>query len=80
MAHWDKIEAIAANGGCWTYLDEALWLVCRGVTLAQAASVIASNRKALGRWIDKMRLDPKPAPDWLIQLQETQRQHGNPET
>ena len=71
MAHWDRIEARAVNGGDWTHLDEALWLVCRGLSLADAAGVIASSHHTtLQRWIDKMRLRPELVPDWLIRMQD----------
>jgi len=73
MAHWDVIEARAANGGRWTHLDEALWLVCRGLNLAQAAAVIDSHGTTLRRWIEKMRAGPELVPDWLIRIQEIRR-------
>jgi len=73
-AHWDRVEARAANGGGWTHLDEALWLICRGLTFSQAAEVIASNPKALGRWIDRMRTRPALVPDWLIRMNQARRQ------
>jgi hypothetical protein len=74
MAHWEEIEVRAVNGGRWTYLDEAMWLVCRGLTLAQAADIVASNRMALRRWIGKMRRRPELVPDWLIHMQEIRSQ------
>jgi len=73
MAHWDRIEACAANGGEWTHLDEALWLVCRGLSLAEAAGVVDSHGTTLRRWIEKMRLRPELLPDWLIRIQEIRR-------
>jgi len=71
MAHWDKVSARAVNGGRWTYLDEALWLVCRGLTLARAAEMVALHPCTLRRWIAKMRTRPELVPDWLVQSQET---------
>jgi hypothetical protein len=71
MAHWDVVEARATNGGRWTHLDEALWLVCRGLSLSQAADVIGSHATTLRRWIVKMRQRPELLPDWLIHMQET---------
>ena len=73
MAHWDKIEARAANGGDWTHIDEAMWLVCRGLTVAEAAGVLASHQMTLRRWIEKMRFRPELVPDWLIRMQELRR-------
>ncbi len=70
MAHWDRIEARAANGGEWTHIDEAMWLICRGLTLAEAARVVDSHCTTLRRWIEKMRLRPELVPDWLIRMQE----------
>ena len=73
MAHWDRIEACAANGGQWTCLDEAIWMVCRGLSLAEAAEAVASHYTTLRRWIEKMRLRPELLPDWLIRMQEIRR-------
>ena len=73
MAHWDRIEACAANGGEWTHLDEALWLVCHGLSLAEAAEAVASHKATLRRWVEKMRLRPELLPDWLIRMQEIRR-------
>jgi hypothetical protein len=74
LAHWDRVEARAVNGGHWTHLDEALWLVCRGLTLYQAASIVAANSRTLGRWIRKMRLRPELTPDWLIHMNDLRQQ------
>ena len=74
LAHWDRVEARAANGGRWTHLDEALWLVCRGLSMSQAADVVALSTRALGRWIEKMRRRPGLTPDWLIHMNEARQQ------
>jgi len=73
MAHWDIIEARAANGGEWTHLDEALWLVCRGLNMSEAAAVIGAHRNTLRRWIIAMRRRPETVPDWLLRAQEEQK-------
>ena len=65
MAHWDKIEARAANGGQWTCLDEAMWLICRGLSLSDAADLVASDRTTLRLRIAEMRRRPELIPDWL---------------
>ena len=70
MVHWERIEACAANGGEWTCLDEAMWLFCRGYTLAQAAKAVATHHVTLRRWILKMCLKRELIPDWLIRMQE----------
>lgn len=70
MAHWDRIEARAANGGDWTHLDEAMWLVCRGLSLAEAAVVVDLHGMTLRRWIVRMRFRPELVPDWLIRVQD----------
>jgi predicted DNA-binding protein (UPF0251 family) len=68
------VEAIAMNGGRWTDIDEALWLVCHGLTFSQAADIITINRKTLHRWITKMRRQPDLIPGWLIHKNEVLRQ------
>jgi len=73
-AHWDVIEARAINGGEWTHLDEALWLVCRGLSLGEAADVLGAHRNTLWRWIVEMRRRPETVPDWLLEAGEKQRQ------
>jgi hypothetical protein len=79
MAHWDRIEACAANGGQWTHLDEAMWLFCRGLNLVDVADAITSHYRTLWRWIEKMRLRPELVPDWLIRMQETRQQRLDPQ-
>jgi hypothetical protein len=79
LAHWDKIEARAVNGGRWTHLDEALWLVCRGLSLTQAADIVAGPSRMLGRWIAEMRRRPELTPDWLIHINELRRQRRDPQ-
>ncbi|MCP4379694.1 MAG: hypothetical protein GY794_26435 [bacterium] len=71
MAHWEVVEARVINGGRWSYLDEALWLICRGLSVVQAADVINTHAKTLRRWIVKMRQRPELVPDWLIHMQDT---------
>lgn len=73
MVYWGRVEARAVNGGRWTDLDEALWLVCCGASLSDAAEVIAAHRTTLWRWIEKMRFDPELRPDWLANLEEIRR-------
>jgi len=77
MAHWEKIEACAANGGAWNNLDEAMWLLCRGRSLAEAAEAVTSHYTTLRRWIAKMRLQPELLPDWLIRMQEIRQGRSN---
>ncbi|MBT3198813.1 MAG: hypothetical protein HN350_02760 [Phycisphaerales bacterium] len=74
VEHWERVEAIAMNGGRWTDIDEALWLVCHGLTFSQAADIITINRKTLHRWITKMRRQPDLIPGWLIHKNEVLRQ------
>ena len=79
MAHWDKVEALAVNGGHWTHLDEALWLVCRGLTLEQAADVVSTHRSNLQRKISKIRDGREPTPAWLIHMRDIRQQRRNPQ-
>jgi hypothetical protein len=79
MAYWDKIEALAVNGGHWTRLDEALWLFCRGMTFAEAAEAIATHQTTLQRWIAKIRCGREIPPVWLIHLQDVRQQRHEPQ-
>lgn len=62
---WSQFERRFANGGDWTVLDEALWLVCMGFTFTQASHLVAGNRRFLARWLQRMRKHPHLIPDWL---------------
>ena len=72
--HWDRVEARAVNGGCWTHLDEALWLVCQGMSMPEATAIMAISRRALRRWVREMRLRPELTPDWLIHMNNVRLQ------
>ena len=77
MAHWEKVEARAANGGVWTGLDEALWLACHGLNLADAASAIGSSRVVLKMRIDRMRRREELMPDWIGNIRRVCRDKQN---
>ena len=64
-AEWDLIEARMLNGGNWTVLDSALWLVCSGFTRQQAATIVGVARRKLYRWIRALKSDPRKVPQWL---------------
>ena len=64
---WDTMEARMLNGGEWTTLDEALWLVSRGLTRSEAAAVVGTSRRTLYRWLQKLRKNTHLIPDWLSQ-------------
>jgi len=73
LAHWDLVEARAINGGEWTDLDEALWLVCHGVGVSEAAGLVGRHRNTLRIWIGRMRRNPELIPDWLIRAASPQQ-------
>ena len=77
MAHWSKLEARAVNGGRWTRLDEALWLVCGGLSLTEAAGMIDSSCTALRLRINEIRRRPELTPDWLEHIRRTDRSNQN---
>jgi hypothetical protein len=62
---WACIEACMVNGGDWSLLDSALWLVCCGLTRRQAAIVLGLHRNKIRRWILHLRRNPRDLPDWL---------------
>jgi len=53
------------NGGNWTVLDSALWLVCSGFTRQQAATIVGVARRKLYCWIHVLKTDPRKVPQWL---------------
>ena len=73
LAHWDVVARRAAAGGEWTELDQALWLVCRGLSFSAAADVIGRHRNTLRRWILRMRRNPGLIPDWLVKADRRAR-------
>jgi hypothetical protein len=77
MAQWEKIEARAANAGAWTRLDEALWLLCHGVSFDEAAGAIGSCRSALRLRIERMRWRPELTPGWLPDIHRVCRDKQN---
>ena len=64
-AEWDLIAARMLNGGNWTVLDAALWLVCSGFTRQQAATIVGVARRTLYRWIRALKTNPRKVPQWL---------------
>ena len=63
---WGRMEARMLNGGQWTSLDSALWLVCCGLTRQQAASVLGLHRNTLHNWFLQLRKHPERIPRWLV--------------
>ncbi|MBL7134841.1 MAG: helix-turn-helix domain-containing protein [Phycisphaerae bacterium] len=64
-AEWALIQARMLNGGDWTVLDSALWLICAGFTRQQAANIIGVARRTIYRWICALRRNPRKTPQWL---------------
>lgn len=64
---WAVMEVRMLNGGQWTALDSALWLVCCGLTRQQAASVLGLHRNTLRNWLVRLRKHPGRIPEWLEQ-------------
>jgi len=62
---WALIQARMLNGGHWTALDSALWLICSGFTRQQAACIVGVARRTIHRWICALRKDPSKTPQWL---------------
>ena len=62
---WAEFEARIFNDQDWTVLDDALWLVSRGLSHSEAAEVIRQHRKGLHHWMVMMRKHPHRVPDWL---------------
>ena len=62
---WAAIQARMLNGGDWTALDSALWLICAGFTRQQAAGIIGVARRTLYRWIRVLKMTPHKTPQWL---------------
>ena len=63
--HWHEMEMRMLFGGAWDVVDEALWLVSFGLSAPAAAALIARHRKALRRWLLRMRKYAHLIPDWL---------------
>ena len=63
---WAVIELRMLNGGDWSVLDSALWLVCCGLTRQQAAGVLGIHRNTVRNWLLRLRRRPEEIPDWLL--------------
>ena len=64
---WAQMEVRMLNGGDWSVLDSALWLICCGFTRQEAAGIIGVGRRTIHRWIQAVRKDPEKIPQWLSQ-------------
>lgn len=62
---WSHIKTRMLNGGDWTVLDSALWLICCGFTHQQAANIIGIARQTIRRWLQNLRRNPGRIPQWL---------------
>ncbi len=63
---WALMEARMLNGGGWSVLDSALWLICWGATRQRAAAAVGLHRNTLRNWILNLRKNPNLIPDWLL--------------
>ena len=62
---WSIMEARMYNGGDWSVLDAAFWLVCCGLTRQEAARLLGMRRNEVQRWLLRLRRNPHLIPDWL---------------
>ena len=47
-------------------LDQALWLISRGVSKTKAADLIHVHRQTLWRWLQRLRKYPHTIPEWCL--------------
>ena len=70
---WAHIEVRMRNGGDWTVLDSATWLVCCGLSRQEAAQVLGLHRNTICKWVTRLRKDTRLVPDWLTHRIEAAR-------
>ena len=63
--HWAEFEMRVFQDRQWSALDQALWLVCRGLSPAQAADLVGRHRNALHKWLVRLRKYDHLVPYWL---------------
>lgn len=68
LVHWEIVEKRACNGGCWTRMDQVLWLVCSGVERRQAARLVGKHCDYIKACFERLRRSPRKLPQWLVQV------------